>query len=548
MLGQLVGDTPAVAHALGIATIAVALIYVFLGIDDLVHDIGFWSRAIWRKFISIRRGYSRLTIEKLRAKPEARIAILIPCWHEAGIIAPMLEFACTTLEYARYDIFVGVYPNDQETVREALAGQARYPRVHAVINALPGPTTKAQNLNQMLAALQRVEGDDPYEIIVLHDVEDVIHPLSLRTYNYLMPRHDMVQLPVLPLERPWYEWTSWTYVDEFAENHLKDLVVREAMGSFVPCAGVGCAFSRTALAAIGESAAEVFPSRTITEDYQTALRLKLLGFSTILVHQRLGWTGHRYSTAASYVATRAYFPDKLATSVRQKSRWVAGICLQAWQTIGWRGNAAMRYTLYRDRKGLATNVFALAGYVVIVPVIALFVWHAFDRHVAVPDIGGALVWLILDAALFLTLWRLLQKAIFVSAVYGATQGILAILRQPWGAIINGLATVRALALFFQALRSGQDMRWNKTAHVFPSAKVLREFRRQLGDLLVESGKIDTTQLARALAEQRADERLGETLVRLDYVGMSDVAAALAIQQGVHVAGQSSEAERVLQRA
>jgi adsorption protein B len=494
----------------------------------------------------MRRHYERLTVEKLRAKPEQRIAILIPCWHEAGIIAPMLEFACTTLEYARYDIFVGVYPNDEDTVREALAGQARYHRVHAVINELPGPTTKAQNLNQMFAALHRFEGDDPYDIIVLHDVEDVIHPLSLRTYNYLMPRHDMVQLPVLPLERPWYEWTSWTYVDEFAENHLKDLVLREAMGSFVPCAGVGCAFSRTALAAIGDDAAEVFPSRTITEDYQTALRLKLLGFSTILVHQRLGWTGHKYSTAASYVATRAYFPDKISTSVRQKSRWVAGICLQAWQSIGWRGNAAVRYSLYRDRKGLATNIFALAGYAVIAPVIALLIWHQFDRQVAVPNIGGRLVWLLLDAALFLALWRLLQKAIFVAAVYGALQGILAILRQPWGAIINGLATIRALALFGAALRSGKDMTWNKTSHVFPSATVLREFRRQLGDLLVESGKIDTRQLAQALSEQRAGERIGETLVRLDYVGTSDVDAALALQQGTHAAHRRVEAQEELQ--
>jgi bacteriophage N4 adsorption protein B len=527
------GLTLPVAHVLGIATIVVAAVYVLLGFDDLCGDIAFWMRAAWRWAISLLRKYPRLTIEQLREQPEKRIAIMVPCWHEAGILGPMLEFACTSLDYNNYDIFVGVYPNDEETVREVKAAAKRSARVHPVINELPGPTTKAQNLNQMFAAVQREEAGNPYAIVVLHDVEDVIHPLSLRVYNHLMPRFDMVQLPVLPLERPWYEWTSWTYVDEFAENHLKDMVMREAMGSFVPCAGVGCAFGREALAAVGDSELEVFPSRTITEDYQTALRLSLHGYSTILVHQRLGQRGHRYSTAASYVATRAYFPDRLSTAVRQKSRWVAGICLQAWQTLGWRGNAATRYSLYRDRKGLFTNLFALCGYIVIAPVLLLELWHDFDRRVAVPSVGNNhFLWLLLDAVLFLTLWRLLQKAIFVSAVYGSVQGILAIFRQPWGAIINGLATVRALTLFFRAMHDRRDMSWNKTAHVFPSASVLREFRRQLGDVLVEQQKIDKTQLAHALGNQLEGERIGDTLLRLEMVQPRDLVEALAEQHGV----------------
>ena len=35
-----------------------------------------------------------------------------------------------------------------------------------------------------------------------------------------------------------------------------------------------------------------------------------------------------------------YFPDTFSAAVRQKSRWVAGIALQSWTEIGWRGDAA----------------------------------------------------------------------------------------------------------------------------------------------------------------------------------------------------------------
>nr|BFE97275.1 hypothetical protein GCM10020185_78110 [Pseudomonas brassicacearum subsp. brassicacearum] len=78
--------------------------------------------------------------------------------------------------------------------------------------------------------------------VVLHDSEDVLHPLELRLFNYLLPRKDMIQLPVVSLERNWYEWVAGVYMDEFAEWHGKDLVVRESMTDTVPSAGVGTCF------------------------------------------------------------------------------------------------------------------------------------------------------------------------------------------------------------------------------------------------------------------------------------------------------------------
>ena len=82
---------------------------------------------------------------------------------------------------------------------------------------------------------------------MLHDAEDLVHPLELRLFDRLVERAALVQLPVLPLPDPRSRWISGHYADEFAESHIKELVVREAVGAAIPLAGVGCAIERGAL-------------------------------------------------------------------------------------------------------------------------------------------------------------------------------------------------------------------------------------------------------------------------------------------------------------
>ena len=78
-----------------------------------------------------------------------------------------------------------------------------------------------------------------FAIFVMEDSEDIIHPLTLNLFNYLIPRKDMVQLTVLPLPAKWYRFTEGHYADEFSENHYKNLVVREFLSGSVPSAGGG---------------------------------------------------------------------------------------------------------------------------------------------------------------------------------------------------------------------------------------------------------------------------------------------------------------------
>ncbi len=95
-----------------------------------------------------------------------------------------------------------------------------------------GPTTKADCLNHLYDALIEYETATGIsaKAVVLHDAEDVVHPLELKTFDRLIDRAAVIQLPVLPLPDRNSRWIAGHYCDEFAEAHIKELVVREAVG------------------------------------------------------------------------------------------------------------------------------------------------------------------------------------------------------------------------------------------------------------------------------------------------------------------------------
>jgi len=83
-----------------------------------------------------------------------------------------------------------------------------------------------------------------------------------------------------------------------------------------------------------------------------------------------------------------------------------------------------------------------------------------------------------------------------------------------------------------AMREKRTVVWSKTLHEFPSDVVLGEFRRQLGQVLVDAKKLDEGELTEALAQKQSGERLGDTLVRLGMVSERDVIDAIADQHGM----------------
>lgn len=124
------------------------------------------------------------------------------------------------------------------------------------------------------------------------------------------------------------------------------MVVRDALRAGLPGAGVGCAASRRALdwlvarhgqghgqGQAGETGAGLpFASDSLTEDYELGLAIAAEGGRCRFVRAR-GEDGR-------LIATRAFFPHRFDTVVRQKARWVLGIALQGWAGSAGKGASA----------------------------------------------------------------------------------------------------------------------------------------------------------------------------------------------------------------
>ncbi len=212
--------------------------FLLFALNDLLVDLIYFGRAIWRG-IAVRPRYPRLFAEQIEVAPKpGTIAVFIPAWDESAIIAAMLRATLERFDHPEYRLFVGFYRNDPATA--AAIASVDDPRVEAVEVPADGPTTKADCLNHLYDALLSWETarDMPVKAVVLHDAEDVVHPLELRIFDRLVDRAAIVQLPVLPLPDPASPWIAGHYCDEFAEAHIKELVVREAVGAAIPLAGL----------------------------------------------------------------------------------------------------------------------------------------------------------------------------------------------------------------------------------------------------------------------------------------------------------------------
>jgi adsorption protein B len=332
-------------------------------------------------------------------------------------------------------------------------------------------------------------------MFLLHDAEDLPHPLSFKVFNALVPENDMVQLPVFCLPSPWYQFTAGHYLDEFAEQHYKDVRVREWLTGSVPAAGVGCAFSRRAFRFIAKDSDNlVFNLDSLTEDYEIGVRLSRYGLRqrfvmTALkrsVTKRSRLTGRpRQVTIRDYIGTWEYFPAQFTRAARQKSRWIVGITLQGWKSLGWQGSLWMKYVLFRDRKGLVTNQAVAAGYAAVAFVVAVWTTSALvpDAYRYPPLVErGSLLWYLMWANGAFMLNRLAQRAFCVQRLYGWRQALLAIPRQFWSNIVNFRASSRAIRLYARHLRTGKPIAWDKTGHVFPSETELS--RQDLADVLL----------------------------------------------------------------
>ena len=511
-----------VDHAVLAILAPLAAAILISGLDDLVIDLAWvW---IWAK--SELRPSARLFPpgpRQLLNAPRQRIAIFVPLWHEHQVIARMLEHNLAAIRYPDYHFFAGCYPNDVETQEAVRSVADRFPQVHLALCPHPGPTSKADCLNWIYQHLLLFEENsgEAFDVVLLHDAEDLIHPEELRWINYYAARYDFVQTPVLALATPLYKLTHGIYCDEFAENHSRDLTVRTGLGGFVPSCGVGTGYRRDALERLARSSSNrLFEPEALTEDYENGLRLFRLGCSQAFVPISKSSSGGR-----DFVVTREFFPASWNAALRQRTRWVTGIALQGWQKFGWSGKPGEVYWLWRDRKGLIANPLSLAANLVFVYGLATSLWMRVSPGQA----------RLATATMALQIARIGVRSLCVGRIYGFAFALGVPVRAVYANALNTAATAQAVARYTWARVRGRPLKWLKTEHAYPARAALLAQKRKLGDILVSSGAIAAADLTQALSDRTDGMRLGEYLVGACKLELEVLYRALSFQQGLPVA-------------
>lgn len=476
-------DIPVILHITAQCLFVIStIVFAISACDDLFLDGWYYFRHFnknWHK----KKESLPPSLEILENNQEQFLALMLPAWQESDVIYGAVKNLLQTNVYKNYYIFIGVYPNDSETTKQALKLADEFNKVRVVITNLPGPTCKADCLNNIIQEIYSFEKRHKiqFQAVIMQDAEDVVHPLSLKLFNYFLPKFDLIQIPVFSLPRKWNEITGGHYMDEFAESHSKELHARELFSGIVPGAGVGTAYSRRALKFAEENQGEIFSIESLTEDYEFSFRMREAGLRQIFVK----YTFLELNNAdLKIVATRELFPNKFWPSVRQKTRWTIGIMLQSWESFGWHGNWRVKYLFWRDRKPLFFSHAIMLGY----SSILIFVGLYFYRQHYMPDYylpplleTSNFLWNLVYFNVFMVVYRLINRHIFTYRLYGFSYLPMVTFRYIWGATINYFAICRAIKIYFTHRFMNKKIGWDKTDHEIPDEI------RQLNEPLVHTG-------------------------------------------------------------
>ena len=428
-----------------------AVFFLIGALDELAVDLAWLRLKLTGRTRPLRFG----------SAPDAPLrgiaAVLVPAWREAEVVAAMLRHCRASWPQHELRIYAGCYRNDAETLAALIEGAATDPRIRVVVHAADGPTTKADCLNRLYAALAADERRSGVRArsVILHDAEDMVHPEALALIDRTLDDADFVQIPVIPVPQPRSRWIAGHYGDEFAEAHGKTMVVRDWLAAGLPAAGVGCGFARDILETLARKrdGASPFATECLTEDYELGLLIAEAGGRQRFVRA--------VAPDGGLIATRELFPTDLGVAVRQKTRWLHGIAFQGWDRLGWHGRFSERWMRLRDRRGPLTALVLAAAYLLIVIWAVLFMATRAGWHDPAPLSRALVALLWINFASFV--WRAGFRFGFTAQAYGWVEGLRAIPRIPFANVIAIMAGRRATAAYLRSLRGGA-VRWEKTPH------------------------------------------------------------------------------------
>jgi adsorption protein B len=147
-------------NVLYIIGLVLVMLYILTGFDDFIWDI----ITLFR-----RKSYKRelLDLKKADDVPPKLIAVAIAAWHEESVLGDVIDNMIESVHYpnSMYHVFLGVYPNDAATITVARQLEEKYENVHMIINELPGPTSKAQNINYIITQIKAMEKEKQWHSV-----------------------------------------------------------------------------------------------------------------------------------------------------------------------------------------------------------------------------------------------------------------------------------------------------------------------------------------------------------------------------------------------
>lgn len=401
-------------------------------------------------------------LSKMKSAPQKHIAIIVANWKEADVIAPMIRGNLRGIDYQNYTFFLGVYPNDLSTWEAARKLEELYPhKVLVVVNTQNGPTSKGQMLNEMARQIfsSELQLGKRFDLILMQDSEDVLHRHSLSLMNYFSSFADFVQIPVFSFDVPLRSLVGGVYIDEFAEAHTKDLLVREALGGAVPSAGVGTLLSRNLILSLQKTQnGDFLKEDTLTEDYHLGIMTKELGFKSKFACVQY----EKENGQKEFIATREYFPSEMNASMRQKSRWTLGIAFQGLENLNWRGSLIDKYFFWRDRRGPWNSILIVLSTVLFFTFIIARILGYIPEAVNHPSFQVLLTLNMINMTL-----RLVQRMKAVAKTNAKAHIALVPIRWLLANVINVGATVKAYRQYQESRQTGKRPVWIKTEHKLP---------------------------------------------------------------------------------
>lgn len=529
----------------------VVCLTILISIDDVFWDLFY----LVSKLFGYVKDPVHISSDEMESVPPKMMALIIAAYREEDVIEAVLRNLLRTTNYPAemMHIFIGVYPNDPATTGIIEGLNKEFPHVHPVVHYLNGPSSKADNINNVLEYTKEFEQKNKikFKFYVIHDSEDIVHPYEFHLENYLMETHSAVQIPVFPLqEKPrlnniFKNMVVGTYADEFAENHYQTMKIRNTVNAFVPSAGTGFAIKREVIDAMD---GDVFPVGSLTEDYKLSLQFKRLGYHLYYPLEHISRVNFEGKEVIEYIATRSMFPRTYKAAVRQKTRWIHGITMQSFRLRDLindkRLNLQTRYSFYKDWKAKFANLLVLPSYLVFCYFIASYF---IDLPVMFPT--ESLSWYLMIALSLTMIHRQIFRFRSVYYIYGLRSATIATFLPPViplrlfvGNVINFHATVNAWNNHLRSdtkkqnkvkvSRRKKKVTWSKTDHEFLDNKILDRFRMRVGDRLLSKHLISSKDLKKYIELSYTEESsLRAVLIKYNVVDELDVIEAVSLVIG-----------------